>query len=333
MRGMYCLTLLMLLLPRMGSSKPPVAPDTIERLSNPAHFKGPVAFSPNGRFLVCGKGERDVVILDVAHRKIRHTLHPETIFHYSATFSPDSRRLATGGHDADVRLWDVGTGKLVRTLEGAESGNRTYALAFTPDGKRLAAACYHGILELWNVRTGKRTQEYELAWRAWSTSISPNGKRLAVAINQTRDPEGGIVLIDLQANRVMRTLTTPQPMSNMGDLMWQVAYSSDGKLLACGSQQALRLWNARTGRLFKTLAAHTNLDHPVDGLVFSPVAPLLIVSSSDRTIRFWNIRSGKQVRRIDTRKETSGLAISPDGHTLAYIEDGVLTLRTLSSNR
>jgi eukaryotic-like serine/threonine-protein kinase len=108
-------------------------------------------------------------------------------------------------------------------------------------------------------------------------------------------------------SRLIRTLT-----GHTNDVS-AVAFSPDGTLLATGSSQTARLWNAATGQTIRTLTGHTN----GPAVAFSPDGTLLATGSS-QTARLWDIATGQTIRTLTGHAgPVSAVAFSPDGTVLA----------------
>lgn len=100
-----------------------------------------------------------------------------------------------------------------------------------------------------------------------------------------------------------------------------IAITSDGKLIASGgNDKSIKLWDAATGRLLRTLTGHLS---DINSLAFSPDASRLASASFDGTVRLWDIETGKTLYTLrshvslDFSDWFDSVSFSGDGKTLA----------------
>jgi WD40 repeat protein len=124
----------------------------------------PVAFSPDGRYLVTGGGQTGtkfpVKVWDAVTGRAIHTLdgHVSTVRDVAFAPNGDTPLLASASNDATVRVWDLIRGELIKTLEW-DTGCGVACVAFSPNGRLLAAGGIGHVVKIWDTRSWKLFHE------------------------------------------------------------------------------------------------------------------------------------------------------------------------------
>ncbi|HEB93882.1 MAG TPA: TIR domain-containing protein, partial [Gammaproteobacteria bacterium] len=264
-----------------------------------------VAFSPDGKTLLCGSRDGTLRLRDAATGKLLRMLKGHTGSVTAVAFSPDRNTLLSGSNDLTLRLWDATTGKLLQALEGHTEG--VTSVAYSPDGKTLLSGADDNTLRLWDAGTGKLLRMLKSTgypWRITAVAYSPDGKTLL-----SGSSDRTLRLWDATTGKLLRTL------EGHTYSVTAVAFSPDGKTLLSGSDdRTLRLWDATTGKPLRTLEGHTG---PVNAVAYSPDGKTLLSGSADRTLRLWDAVTGKLLRTVEGHTgSVLAVAYSPDGKTL-----------------
>ena len=117
-----------------------------------------MAFSPDGKVIVCGAAEGILTFWDAEKGSWKSTLsHPGSIL--GLAYSSDGKKLASVSADGTTRVWDPVAGKLLRTLQGGRG-----TVTFSPDGRTLAAGGDSGYktVWVWDADNGKELLKLQL---------------------------------------------------------------------------------------------------------------------------------------------------------------------------
>jgi WD40 repeat protein len=276
-----------------------------------------LAISRDGKTLAAGYRHQEVTLWDVRTGEELRTLKGHKAGVLCLAFSPDGKVLAVGAglqRDPDdqfteLKLWDVTTGRERVSLSGHELP--VLAVAFSPDGTTLASAdgdplerSRGGVIRLWTVANGQRgsvLRGHEGAVR--SLMFAPDGKTLA-----SGGDDRTVRLWELDARRE-RFILRGHLAGVRG-----VAFAPGGRALAsAGDDGTIRMWDTAT-----TLE-RTKLPQQawtIRALAFSQDSSTL--SSADyTTIKLFDTATGKERLAIPTHHWLFGMALAPDGKTVA----------------
>ncbi len=141
-------------------------------------------------------------------------------------------------------------------------------------------------------------------------ALSPDGKTLVSA------SVGTIRIWNLRTGSLVRPPNSVHSQQSVNTL----AVSPDGSILASGGgDNKVILWDLKTGRRMRTIAAHKAA---VNAIAFSRDGKTLASGSDDKTIRLWNVRTGSRLRTLSGHAgAVNAIALSRDGKTLASGSD------------
>ena len=263
-----------------------------------------VVFSPDGATLAsAGFGAR-VTLWDVVAGKEKAALVGRTWGIWSVAFSPDGKTLAAGTKDGAVNLWDIATGRERLVIRQHTSADGVRFVAFSSDGRTLATADYGSQVRLWEVETGKGRRRLDVNG-VGPVMFAADGKTLVTS------SKGGTVRLwawDGNRGEVRSTFESLQGWSR------PVAISPDGKKLATGVGDAMKLWDVATAKEEATFQGHRGT---VSSVAFSPDGKTLASASEDRTVRLWDVATGKARIRGVHLNPVGAIAFSSDGKFLA----------------
>ncbi len=289
-----------------------------------------LAFSPDGKILATGDSGKVIKVWDVDTQRERATLTGHTNGISALTFTPDGKTLASGSYDGTIRFWNPDTGQEHSTFATGHT-EWVKAVAFAENGMTLATVAFTGVVEVWNLKTAQELTTFIKAKNDLTRPVafSHDATRFA-----SRGGSGRIVF-DLfgagyyasgldRGNIELWDITTDEQIPGpWQDIPWQdiqgaanaLAFSPDNKILAAGMpHQGIRAWDINTGAELLNFNA---ADQSERKLVFSPDGTLLATNGTFIQTRVWNVTTQREITPPNIRN-TTALAFSPDGKTLAY---------------
>jgi RNA polymerase sigma factor (sigma-70 family) len=229
-------------------------------------------------------------------------------------FSPDGKILAVARNDWHVSFWDWQAEKerqvklSVFPARGVQiSMNSTFHGSFSPDGKWFVAGAHQlQPLGVFDVASGREVRRFTA--HALTSTFSPDSKRLAVCSTEPdkRGRQTVIRLLELATGKEIKRFP-------LGTERWyfSLAFSPDGKALACGFSDDGFVMDCSTGRVLY------HLKESPARLSFSRDGKTLLASSGQR-VRLWDAATGKERHDFPGEFQSSlATALSPDGRLLA----------------
>jgi serine/threonine protein kinase/WD40 repeat protein len=282
-----------------------------------------MAFSPDGRLLARKMVGERMTVVDLISRR--------TVFQQADAFRPvfahhDSRlayiyRLR--GSNSVVVVVDSATlePNMAPKKESRFETKRPNAiwLEFTPDDRRLLFISQRTGDEATNAAPYDVTAlDAETGQQIWQRPIDLNPtslNRRPVAIS----PDGTAIAVMLINGRVevLEIKDGSERFTSRNNWAWSssVMFSPDSSTLLTGSGiSSILLRDARNGETIETIEGHAG---GVYDLLFTPDGKRLISYGADETIRVWDWSTRKTISVLRSTPGVTGLAMSPDGRTLA----------------
>lgn len=292
---------------------------------------GPVLFLPGGLIAIGTSDDKNGKVVLVRRPSFavdRELAQPGWINALAAT--PDGSLIASGNPEGTIRVWRVGPGgpALTASAVAAElpSVDGIVGFALSPDGRRLAAAIGDDLEQaevvVLDTSTGAPVSRVRVSgWSghgmAWnSTTLSSDGLR--VARGGGFGDRGEVRVFDAATGRSVARI------SGRGAAFSSVAFSPEGDVIVTGIgilAGDVRVWDARSGQLRRTLSRTAYGDIGADGsaLAFSHDGTVLAVGTGGG-VKLFDVRTWKQQQVLGgIEGYVGGIAFSPDDRAIAAV--------------
>ena len=237
--------------------------------------------------------------------------------------SANGQLAASAGEDLKIKIWQVADGKLMATFDGHTAP--ITGLTFIPNSDKLASVGRDKTLRIWNVAQATSVSSDALSDEGLCLATSNDGKHL---IAGSKDGKG-LIVDAIEGKTIAKSYAVHR------DNFQAAFFAPDRRLLVTGGNDKIgKLWQ-RPGKTYNagagTLKGHNGA---VTAVVITPDSKTAITGSADGTVRMWDMQGRKETQSFKQAGPVAGLALSPNGETLAIAlaEDSALTLFDLKKN-
>lgn len=280
-----------------------------------------VRFSPSGRMLCTGGGDRRVKIWEFTREQalLRGTLGGSNAAVMSLDMDTEENLVLAASNDFSSRVWTLSDQRLRHTLTG--HSRKVLAAKFLGDTGRVASGSHDRTLKIWDLRSracirtifaGSSCNDLVASDGAGTTIISGHfDKRIRFWDSRAESSANEIVLgglissLDLSADRCqllccvrddsvkLLDVRMNQVLVSFGDDNFKVAFdwtrakfSPDSSYVAVGSQDGtLFIWNTQTGKLEKKLK---EMSSAIIACSWSPNGEYIASSDRDKRVCVWS---------------------------------------------
>jgi len=254
-----------------------------------------------------------------------------------ATFTPKGDQIVSAGDGKAIKIWNAADGKEVKSF--ANESAITH-LSLNGDATKFATADANKTIKLWNVADGKTTLTLPIPTPVQSIALSPNGQRLAIAV---QDGPGHVIRVhDVALGKDVQTLTDHAgPVKGLqfladgrtlvaasmdktarlldaGVLSAFVAhpagatfaqYNANGtQLLTAGADKVVKLWDVPKANVLRSFGPVAD---PIKAITFSKDFTR-VAAATGKNVKVWTIVDGKEIATLPHAVEVLSLAFSPD---------------------
>eukprot|EP00798_Chlamydomonas_sp_ICE-L_P003031 gene3031-13056_t len=225
------------------------------------------------------------------------TLH-KTVAHeegvWSASWIPGSNKILSGSVDESVKIWEDGQDGLqfLHTNQGHTLG--VISAAVDSRGEYAAVSALDSVIRVWNLNDHSTMALIEaVTTETWAVDFMPRtGDQIMLA--SAGGSRGAVLIWDLGSESpvVQSELflpAAPEDKQKKERFVLSVAYSPDGKRLACGAMDGtVAVFDVETGALLKDAGLQGH-HKPVRSLAFTPDSRSLLTACDDMHVNMYDV--------------------------------------------
>ncbi len=254
-----------------------------------------VAFSPDGKHVAAAGGSPGefghLQVWNVESHALEHeyTLGSDSL--YGLGYSPDGRMLAVGGAEKIVRLVRIADGEVL--LDFRAHGDWVRGVVFTADGHQLVSAGRDKAMKLIDLDTARFVDDINNPLEP-IVSVARHPAEALIAYGGELGVARIYKISDNQNRTAARNDTNlVKTFERLGSPVAAVAFSADGKRLAIGATNEVRIYDIETTSRALTL---TGFDGPVYALEYSPDGATLATAGYDGQVRLFSAEDGRLIK-------------------------------------
>lgn len=217
------------------------------------------------------------------------------------------RSRGDGGSTSEplAREWTVPSVQVTKEPARKYAGHKTCAhgVAFVPGGSKFLSGSCDRTLTLWDSSNQDFVAPFAGTLGAvFALDVSPDGKLAAVGFSDIVN-NSGVQVWDVEAKKAVRKMT------GQGSVTC-VKFSPDGRTLASGGGDSVRLWEVASGKEVRKLRADKT---SVMAVAFSPDGKRVVAGGAEGkagAIVQWSVESGEILGRMKPPHRVTGFAFS-----------------------
>uniref|UniRef100_A0A8D8RZP7 Uncharacterized WD repeat-containing protein alr3466 n=1 Tax=Cacopsylla melanoneura TaxID=428564 RepID=A0A8D8RZP7_9HEMI len=282
-----------------------------------------VEFSRDASMLVSCSLDGCALVFDVKDSEfiLRGSVHIGSNMR-CARFSTDTRLLATGGDDETVTVWRTDDLSLIMTMN--DHAEAITCLGFSSDSRFLVSGCVRGNYRVWGMSPiislclclMEDAHDMGVTYIEFSPDLG-DGTSNAVYTFVTC---GNDALIKVWLLTVLSEVKVQcdqlRTLRGHGADVTCVKYIQNNIIVSSSVDKTLRFWNQDTG---DTLHVLDTKDSPLTSVAFSPLPPLLVSGSLDKSVLVWSLNPRILTRSSSTQDSTQ-TTLAPNSVQLDQVE-------------